>query len=100
MLAHPTYYDACSLTTMEAMAAGLPTISTRWNGASALISPSEGYVLDEPGDVAGLTSALRDLCDDDRRREMGRNARIKLETYTIERNAEEMEKILVEAAHG
>lgn len=100
MLAHPTYYDACSLTTMEAMAAGLPTISTRWNGASALISPSEGYVLDEPGDIAGLTSALRELCDDDRRREMGRNARLKLETYTIERNAEEMEKILVEAAHG
>ena len=100
ILAHPTYYDACSLTTMEGMAAGLPTISTRWNGASALISPSEGYVLDEPGDIAGLASALRELLDDDRRRLMGRNARAKLETYTIERNAGEMEKILVEAAHG
>jgi UDP-glucose:(heptosyl)LPS alpha-1,3-glucosyltransferase len=100
ILAHPTYYDACSLTTMEAMAAGLPTITTRWNGASALVSLKEGYVLNEPADVAGLTSALRDLCDDDRRREMGRNARAKLETYTIERNAKEMEKILVEAGNG
>jgi UDP-glucose:(heptosyl)LPS alpha-1,3-glucosyltransferase len=100
ILAHPTYYDACSLTTMEAMAAGLPTITTKWNGASALVSPSEGYVLDEPDDVPGLTSAIRDLCDDDRRREMGRNARLKLEAYTIERNAEEMEKVLVEAKNG
>ena len=38
ILAHPTFYDACSLTTMEGMASGLPTITTKWNGASALIS--------------------------------------------------------------
>ena len=100
ILAHPTYYDACSLTTMEGMAAGLPTITTRWNGASALVSPDEGYVLDGPEDVAGLASALRDLCDDGRRREMGRKARLKLETYTIERNAVEMERILVEVGNG
>ncbi|HEY3275922.1 MAG TPA: glycosyltransferase family 4 protein [Syntrophorhabdaceae bacterium] len=100
ILAHPTFYDACSLTTMEGMAAGLPTISTRWNGASALISPKEGYVLDEPGDIAGLASALRDLLDEDVRREMGRNARAKLEEFTIERNASEMERILVEVGNG
>ena len=100
ILAHPTFYDACSLTTMEGMAAGLPTITTRWNGASALVSPKEGYVLDEPGDVAGLASALKDLLDDDRRTEMGKKARLKLETYTIERNAAEMERILVEVGDG
>jgi UDP-glucose:(heptosyl)LPS alpha-1,3-glucosyltransferase len=100
MLAHPTFYDACSLTTMEAMAAGLPTITTRWNGASALIAPGEGYVLEEPGDIGGLASALRELLDDGKREETGRRARCKLETYTIERNAEEMERILVEAGNG
>lgn len=101
ILAHPTFYDACSLTTMEGMAAGLPTITTRWNGASALVTPGkDGYVLDEPGDTAALASALRDLLDDTRRKEMGRNARLKLEAYTIERNAAEMEKILVEVGNG
>ena len=50
--AHPTFYDACSLTTMEAMASGLPTITTRWNGASALIAPGEGYVIDDPEDLS------------------------------------------------
>ncbi len=100
VLAHPTFYDACSLTTMEAMAAGLPTITTRWNGASALVSPGEGYVLDEPMNVAGLASAIRDLSDEHRRNAMGRAARLKLETFTIERNAEEMEKVLLEVADG
>ena len=100
ILAHPTYYDACSLTTMEGMASGLPTITTRWNGASALVSPEEGYVLDGPEDVAGLASTLRDLCDEGLRREMGRKARLKLETFTIERNASEMERILVEVGNG
>jgi UDP-glucose:(heptosyl)LPS alpha-1,3-glucosyltransferase len=97
---HPTFYDACSLTTMEAMASGLPTITTRWNGASALVSPEEGYVLDDARDVTGLASAMRDVMDGDRRNRMGKRARLKLEGYTIERNAMEMEKILAEAAHG
>ncbi|MBA4416995.1 MAG: hypothetical protein C0392_03645 [Syntrophus sp. (in: bacteria)] len=100
ILAHPTFYDACSLTTMEAMAAGLPVITTRWNGASALVSPQEGYVLDEPMDVVGLASAIRALLDDSRREEMGRLARLKLEAYTIERNAEEMENVCKGVADG
>ena len=82
------------------MASGLPAITTRWNGASALVSPEEGYVLDEAGDVAKLSSAMRDMMDEDRRNRMGKCARLKLEEYTIERNAAEMEKILIEAAHG
>lgn len=99
ILAHPTFYDACSLTTMEGMAAGLPAITTRWNGASALVSPEEGYVLDGPEDVAGLASALKALCDEERRREMGKKARRKIEAFTIERNAAEMERILVEVGN-
>ncbi len=94
ILAHPTFYDACSLTTMEAMASGLPTITTRWNGASALISEKEGYVLKDPYDVLRMTGAIKALFDRDFREEMGRQARLKLESYTMERNAEEMERIL------
>jgi len=99
VLAHPTFYDACSLTTMEAMASGLPVITTRWNGASALISPEEGYVIDEPHDIGGLLSAIRPLLNRQVRDEMGRRARVKIETYTIEKNAERMEKIMEEVYH-
>ena len=98
ILVHPTFYDACSLTTMEAMASGLPTITTRWNGASALISESEGYVLNEPHDIGPMASAIKTLFDQDFRTKMSKNARLKLESYTMERNAGEMERILKKAA--
>ncbi|HSW44774.1 MAG TPA: glycosyltransferase family 4 protein, partial [Phycisphaerae bacterium] len=33
MLLHPTYYDPCSRVVLEALAAGLPVVTTRFNGA-------------------------------------------------------------------
>jgi UDP-glucose:(heptosyl)LPS alpha-1,3-glucosyltransferase len=98
--AHPTFYDACSLTTMEAMASGLPTITTRWNGASALIAPGEGYVIGDPEDTQSLVDAIRALFNEEGRAEMGRKARLKLEGYTIERNVDLMENIFREVCDG
>jgi UDP-glucose:(heptosyl)LPS alpha-1,3-glucosyltransferase len=98
ILVHPTFYDACSLTTMEAMASGLPTITTKWNGASALVSPDEGYVIDEPRNITALCGAIRELFDKDKRQQMGEAARLKMEQYTMERNVERMEQILAETA--
>ncbi len=98
VLAHPTYYDACSLTTMEGMASGLPVITTRWNGASAFVSPEEGYVIDEPEDIVALSAAISALTDGGRRRKMGENARKKMESFTMEKNADEMEGVLLRAA--
>jgi UDP-glucose:(heptosyl)LPS alpha-1,3-glucosyltransferase len=98
ILAHPTFYDACSLTTMESMASGLPTITTRWNGASALISEGEGFVLNEPGDIAPMAAAIKSLFDGKFRDRMGLQARLKIESFTMERNAGEMERILMETA--
>jgi UDP-glucose:(heptosyl)LPS alpha-1,3-glucosyltransferase len=100
ILAHPTFYDACSLTTMEAMASGLPTITTRWNGASALISEGEGFVIDDPSDIDALCSSIGTFLDGQRRAEMGRNARLKLEQYTMENNADGMERIFYEVLDG
>lgn len=94
VLAHPTFYDACSLTTMEGMASGLPVITTAWNGASALVSREEGFVIDEPRNTGALEAALISLLDGDRRITMGRNARLKMEQYTMETNADRIESIL------
>jgi len=100
ILAHPTFYDACSLTTMEAMASGLPPITTRWNGAAALIGPDEGYVIDGPEDIQGLTEAIRNLFNEEKRIAMGRKARLKLEEYTMARNVDHMENIFREVCDG
>ena len=62
---HPTFYDACSLVTLEAMAAGLAVITTRANGASELITHGvNGVVLDFPHNARALTAALRPLVRD------------------------------------
>ncbi len=100
VLAHPTFYDACSLTTMEGMASGLPTITTKWNGASALISDDEGYVIDETRNAEDLCRAIEGLLDGDKRKWMGQMARRKMEAFTMEKNMEEMEKILYEASEN
>ncbi len=58
LLAHPTFYDPCSLVVLEALASGLPVVSTEANGASEWIAPGAGESLADPRDVEGLAEAL------------------------------------------
>lgn len=63
--AQPTFYDACSLATLEALASGLPVVTTAANGVSELITPGvDGLVLDEPGDDRALAAAIGRLAGD------------------------------------
>jgi UDP-glucose:(heptosyl)LPS alpha-1,3-glucosyltransferase len=48
LLVLPTHYDPCSLITLEAMAAGLPVLTTRHNGAAELILPELELVSSGP----------------------------------------------------
>jgi UDP-glucose:(heptosyl)LPS alpha-1,3-glucosyltransferase len=59
LLVHPTFYDACSLTVLEAMASGLPVITTLSNGASGVIGPEEGRVIRDPKNAEELKEAVR-----------------------------------------
>lgn len=70
LLVHPTFYDPCSNVVLEALAGGLPVITTRCNGASELMHPSgadgrclEGFVLPRPHDHRHLARALEHLLD-------------------------------------
>jgi UDP-glucose:(heptosyl)LPS alpha-1,3-glucosyltransferase len=61
VLLHPTWYDPCSLAVLEALASGLPVVTTRANGAGELLEDGrEGFVV-EPGDVAAMTKALEEV---------------------------------------
>ena len=72
----PSFYDACSLATLESLASGLPVVTTRANGASELLTPDDAIVLDDAADVATLTAALRQLATDRwLRASLGRAAR-------------------------
>lgn len=63
-LVHPTFYDPCSLVALEALACGLPVITSRYNGASELMSPpADGLVIDDPHDAPALAAAMTQLLD-------------------------------------
>ncbi len=71
----PTYYDACSLVVIEAMASGLPVVTTEANGAAGLIDDGvEGFVIAHPPQAGELARRLAELMDAGRRRAMGEKA--------------------------
>src|SRR5688572_27762736 len=69
---HPTFYDPCSHVVLEALACGLPVVTTRYNGAGELLRPPrEGYVIDDPHDHEHLAWCLGRLLDPARRAACG-----------------------------
>jgi UDP-glucose:(heptosyl)LPS alpha-1,3-glucosyltransferase len=72
----PTYYDPCSLVVMEALACGLPVITTAQNGASELLENGrEGFILSTPDASDELITALDRMTDDPARGVMSASAR-------------------------
>lgn len=64
----PTIYDPFSNACLEALAAGLPVITTAANGFSEIISPgAEGEIIPEPSDVEAIARAIERWSDPDRR---------------------------------
>lgn len=60
----PTRHDPCSLVVLEALAMGLPVITTKQNGASEIITDGgEGFVLEESRNVPLLAEKMRLLLD-------------------------------------
>ncbi len=54
----PTRYDPFANATLEALATGLPVVTTDANGASELIGEAEGTVLGRGSDAGDVTAAL------------------------------------------
>lgn len=65
VFASPTWSEGFSNTILEAMASGLPVVSTRAVGVVDCLRHEENALLVEPHDVAGLADALRRLLDDE-----------------------------------
>jgi len=56
----PTRHDPGSLATLEALAMGLPVISTRFNGACEIMQDGvHGVILSDPNDVPAIVTAIR-----------------------------------------
>ena len=84
-LVHPTFYDPCSLVALEALACGLPVITSKYNGASELLTPpTDGIVIDDPHDAPALAAAMHRFTDRGYRAEASSTARQAGNKWTFE----------------
>jgi UDP-glucose:(heptosyl)LPS alpha-1,3-glucosyltransferase len=94
-LVHPTFYDPCSLVVLEALACGLPVITSACNGAAELLQvPREGLVIDNPHDHDCLAECLAQMLDAERRQAWARAARQAAERWTYEHHYQRLLEVI------
>ena len=72
---------------LEALGAGLPVITSAYNGFAEIIEPGvEGHVVEQPDDVSMLAAALRHWSDPERRAAIRPQLLEKARSFTIEEN--------------
>jgi UDP-glucose:(heptosyl)LPS alpha-1,3-glucosyltransferase len=99
LLVHPTFYDACSLTVLEALASGLPVVTTSHNGAGGLLQQGEdGWVIQNPRDVDEIRMAIGYFLEDVNRQHARLRAREKAEACSEEANFARMTGIFREVS--
>jgi UDP-glucose:(heptosyl)LPS alpha-1,3-glucosyltransferase len=98
-LVHPTFYDPCSLVALEALACGLPVITSRFNGASELMgTPPAGFVIDDPHDAERLASCIEHLRHPARRAAFSHAARRTAAQWTFDEHYRQLLDVFTEAA--
>ncbi|MCW5553377.1 MAG: glycosyltransferase family 4 protein [Verrucomicrobiae bacterium] len=90
VLVHPAIYEPFSNACLEALACGLPVVTSRINGASEVITPGvDGAVVDDPADSAALAAAIAPFLNPQTYAAAARAARHKAESLPFSRNVEQ-----------
>ena len=97
----PTIYDPFSNACLEALACGLPVITTRSNGFSEVIENQiHGSIIDSADDVADLRKAIETWSDPTRRSAARSAIRNRSAQFDISRNVSATLQILLRAARS
>ena len=78
----PTIYDPFPNAVLEAMACGLPVVTSTKSGAAELVEEYAAGLVCKSRDVAGLAAHMRTLLDAETRKRQGANARHAIEPLT------------------
>ena len=90
----PTYYDPFSNACLEALAAGLPVITTPANGFSEIIEPGTHGAIVPEGDASALAEEIEKWRDPQTRDAARPACLARAAEFSIERNARETMRIL------
>lgn len=100
VLVLPTRYDPFANTCLEAMASGVPVLTSAFNGAGELVEAAgAGRVVREPRDADEVGRALRELADPAVRARLGTAGRARSLEHPLARHAAETLAVLEEVWH-
>ena len=86
---------------LEAMATGLPVVSTRVSGIPELVADGDNGLLVGPDDATALAAAMRRLLDDDAlRAQLGATARATVTAHFTDRNLDTLCRMLPRPARS
>jgi glycosyltransferase involved in cell wall biosynthesis len=99
LLVFPSMVEGMPLTLLEAMATGLPVVTTETPGMVELVEDGFNGLLVQPADSAELASAVERLCNSyELRMKLGQAAQNTMRRYTWEIVTRKLEEILLIAA--
>lgn len=96
ILVLPSFAEGIPVVLMEAMAAGLPVVTTRIAGINELVEDGVSGYLVPPGDMTSLAEAIKNLLKDEQLRTIfGKAGRCKVEQdFNVEKEVKHLYKIM------
>lgn len=92
-----SWYDPCSRVVLEAARWGIPSMTTRFNGAAEAFGDAGCIVVDSPKDVRAVVDGLDELADPDRRERHAEACREIADQLSTERHVDRLVEVYAEA---
>lgn len=94
VVVHPTYYDPCSRVILEAIAYGVPCITTSFNGAAEVLTDGhDGFVIATPDERDAWANRIRQLQSPARRQAMAAAMAPLRERVSMSRHVADLEAL-------